>query len=70
MKCIYCQGQMEQGVAPFHISRRGYHLTLNEIPAWICRQCGEVYFDEAEVDAIQEVINAVDVKIERFAVAA
>lgn len=70
MKCMYCQGTMERGTAPFHIDRRGYHLVLDEVPAWVCSQCGEVYFDEAEVNSIQSVIRAVDEQVERLAVAA
>ena len=33
MKCLYCQGTMERGTAPFHIDRKGYHLILDTIPA-------------------------------------
>jgi YgiT-type zinc finger domain-containing protein len=51
---------MERGAAPFHINRRGYHLSLESVPAWICGQCGEAYFEEAEVKHIQSVIQAVD----------
>ena len=50
MKCMYCQGKMERGVAPFHVDRKGYHLVLDKVPAYVCRQCGEVYFAETEVD--------------------
>ena len=60
MKCLYCQGTMERGTAPFHIDRKGYHLILDTIPAWVCAQCGEAYFEEAAVEAIQQVIHAVD----------
>ena len=67
MKCMYCRGKMERGIAPFHVDRRGYHLTLDRIPAWVCTQCGEVYFDEAEVEAIQQVLLALDQQTERMA---
>ena len=70
MNCMYCRGKMERGVAPFHIDRKGYHLMLDKVPAFVCRQCGEVYFAEAEVDSIQTAIKAVDVQVERIAVAA
>ena len=60
MKCLYCQGTMERGTVPFHIDRKGYHLILDTIPAWVCAQCGEAYFEEAAVEAIQQVICAVD----------
>jgi YgiT-type zinc finger domain-containing protein len=58
---------MERGIAPFHIDRKGYHITLDRIPAWVCTQCGEVYFDESEVEAIQEVLCTLDQRIEKMA---
>ena len=60
MKCIYCQGKMKRKSAPYHIDRRGYHLVLDAIPAWVCGQCGEIYFEEAEVESIQKVIRQLD----------
>jgi YgiT-type zinc finger domain-containing protein len=60
MKCMHCQGDMKKGTAPFHIYRKGYHLTHDAVPDWVCEQCGEVYFDEPEVDSIQRIIQAVE----------
>lgn len=70
MKCMHCQGQMNKGSAPFHIDRQGYHLTLEAIPAWVCQQCGEVYFDEPEVDSIQEIIRAIEDRTKKMTIAA
>lgn len=67
MKCMYCQGKMKRGISPFHIDRKGYHLTMDKIPAWVCTQCGEAYFDEAEVEAIQEALGALDQQSEKLA---
>ena len=60
MKCMYCQGEMERASAPFHIDRKGVHLSLDRVPAWVCRQCGEPYFEEKEVNSIQAILHAVD----------
>lgn len=70
MKCIHCQGTMERSTAPFHVDRNGYHLVLDKIPAWVCGQCGEVYFEESEVDSIQTIIEAVDTQVEKLAAVA
>lgn len=70
MRCMYCQGQMERSTAPFHLDRKDYHLLFDRIPAWVCSQCGEVYFEEVEVDALQAVIRAVDEQVEKLAVPA
>ena len=70
MKCIHCQGEMEKGTAPVHIDRKGCHLMLDKVSAWICQQCGEIYFEEKEVDAIQELIKSVDEKARELALSA
>lgn len=69
MNCIHCKGDMKKGTAPFQIDRKGYHLLFDAIPAWVCTQCGEAYFDEAEVNAIQEVLQKLDKETEKLAVA-
>jgi len=35
---------------------------LDAVPAWVCEQCGEAYFEEKEVDAIQELVRSVEQK--------
>ena len=62
MKCIHCQGEMKKGMVPFHIDRKGCHVLLDNVVAWVCQQCGEAYFEENEVDAIQDLIQSVEQK--------
>jgi YgiT-type zinc finger domain-containing protein len=69
MKCMHCKGKMEYTTAPFQIDRKGYHLMLDSVPAWVCNQCGEVYFEETEVEAIQEVLKSLDERTEKLAAA-
>ena len=51
---------MKRSTAPFHVDRNGYHLVVDSVPAWVCGQCGGAYFDEREVDAIQQAIRSLD----------
>jgi hypothetical protein len=44
----------------YTINKSGYHLVIDDVPAWVCQQCGEPYFDGEEVDTIQEIVKAVD----------
>ncbi len=39
----------------------------SDVPAWVCEQCGEPLFDEKTVDAIQEVLQGVDARLEKSA---
>ncbi len=69
MKCIHCQGEMKRGAAPFHVDREGCHLLLDTVPAWVCAQCGEAYFEEKEVDAIQDLVRSLQEKAKGLALA-
>ncbi len=62
MKCMYCYATMIRQSAPFQITRPHYHVTLESIPAWTCSQCGEVYFETPEVEAIQNLIELLEVQ--------
>ena len=66
MKCLYCQGRMERGTAPFHIDRKGYHVTWDALPAWVCLQCHETYFDESDIEAMQAVIRLIERKTKKL----
>lgn len=66
MKCIHCHGEMKSATAPFHVDRHGYHLLLDTVPAWVCGQCGEAYFESREVEAIQEAIKVLDRQARRL----
>ena len=68
MNCIHCHGQMKRSKAPFHVDRNGYHLVFDTVPAWVCAQCGEAYFEEREVDAIQRAIKGLDQQAQRLVV--
>ncbi len=68
MKCVHCQGAMKRGTVPVHVDRKGCHVLLDAVPAWVCAQCGESYFDEDEVDAIQDLVESVEEKARAFVV--
>lgn len=70
MRCMHCQGTMSRSFSHFHIVREFYNLMLDEVPAWVCGQCGESYFEENEVDRIQDIIRAIEERTEKFRKAA
>jgi YgiT-type zinc finger domain-containing protein len=51
---------MRKTQAPFHADRKGYHLSLEAVPAWVCGQCREPYFDEPAVKTIQRLLRQLD----------
>ena len=60
MECMYCKGKMVRAAAPFSVTRNGYHVSWDAIPAWVCTQCGEPLFEAQEVDVIQRALESLD----------
>ena len=67
MECLYCRGELVRKRISYAVTRRGYHLIIDEVPAWVCTQCAEPLFDEETVDAIQEVLRGVDTRLKESA---
>ena len=60
MTCLHCGGDLVHASTTYAGNRKGFHLILDDVPAWICDQCGEPLFDEATVDAIQRMLRVVE----------
>ncbi|GJQ60348.1 MAG: YgiT-type zinc finger protein [Candidatus Scalindua sp. AMX11] len=60
MECFHGKGKMVKSKAPFRVDRNGYHISWDSIPAWVCTQCGEPFFEENEVNHIQKALQKVD----------
>ncbi len=70
MKCLFCSVEMEKALVSYTVDRNGYHLFIEKIPGYVCSQCGERYFNEKEVEAIQNMIKALEEKLKDVLVAA
>lgn len=57
MKCIYCEGKTQKAKVGYTVDRKGFHLYLASIPAYVCVKCKEKFFEEEEVKIIQRLIN-------------
>lgn len=60
MNCINCGGDLKWGTTPFHLDRKGVHVSLDYVPAWVCTQCGEAMFETAEVDSMQAILREIE----------
>jgi YgiT-type zinc finger domain-containing protein len=70
MKCLLCKGEMEKATVSYTVDRKGYHLFIEKIPAYVCSRCGEKYFEEKEAGAIQNMIKALEEKLQDLLIAA
>ena len=66
MECLYCKGTLVKKKVSYTATRKGYHLIIDDVLAWVCEQCGESLFDEETVDAIQDMLRAVDGRMKKL----
>ena len=59
-ECLNCKGELEWKTAPMNVDRKGYHLHWNAVPAWVCVQCGEPYFESDVLDHLQKALAVLD----------
>jgi len=70
MKCAFCPGELKKGTIPFHIDRKGIHVTFDSVPAMICQLCGQALFEASEMKTIDEVVADLDKKSKKLEKAA
>lgn len=66
MRCFPCQAELHRRTTTFIDSRKGEVLVLQDVPAWVCSQCGEPLFEEAAVEGIQTVLRTLDAQVQKL----
>lgn len=46
----------------YSANRKGYHLIIDDVPAYICDQCGEPLFSEDAVRLVQQMLRTLDAR--------
>ncbi len=75
MRCLICKSsEVKPGRTSFTIERGDMTLVLKGVPARVCGQCGEAYFDEATTKRIEEIAEklrhaGVQVAVQEYAAA-
>jgi YgiT-type zinc finger domain-containing protein len=53
MRCVICKaGDTAPGKVAVTLERRGTMVTVPDVPAEICRNCGEYYLDDAAASKV------------------
>jgi YgiT-type zinc finger domain-containing protein len=56
MTCDICGGIRERTLINYTIFYANKPVIVENVPAEVCRQCGEQYFDPATVEMLQKVV--------------
>ncbi len=58
-RCVSCRtGHLEKGTTTTTIERDDTVVVFKNVPAFVCRQCGEAYLDGKVVDRLQDEFEA------------
>ena len=59
-RCEICLAPMEQELQDYTVERAGQRLTLEEVPVWVCVQCGDMVVDEEVIEAVEELLDSIE----------
>lgn len=60
MICVICKtGTTHAGKTNTLFEREGSFVIVKDIPAVVCSQCGEAYFDEKTTDELYAKVNVI-----------
>ncbi|MBM3131024.1 MAG: type II toxin-antitoxin system MqsA family antitoxin [Chloroflexi bacterium] len=54
--CSFCDGELENGSVQHPYSWHGKIYLFENVPAQVCRQCGEKYFDAPVVGTMERAV--------------
>ena len=57
--CFFCKGDMEPAITKFIVDLDDVVVIVKNVPAMICKQCGEKAFDDATMERLEEIVNTV-----------
>lgn len=60
MRCLCCQGTVHHSTVPVKIERGRCRLEWDAVPVWVCTRCGQTYFEQHEVERINQAARAVE----------
>jgi len=55
-ECNVCHGTLKQILTTYTQQYKGRLIVVENVPAWVCEQCGETYYDPDIVERIQALI--------------
>ncbi len=61
---------MKEGRVTYTVNRKGYHLLIDDVRAWVCTQCGEPFYEGDTIEAIQEAVQEMEGPLQKVQQAA
>ena len=59
MKCFLCKGTLDKTTTKFIVDLGECVVIVKNVPAMVCRQCGEKTFDDAAMERLEKIMDTV-----------
>lgn len=57
MKCFKCNGELIEKNVNYVVNLENTIIIIKAVPAKVCSECGEQYFDDKTSENIEKIIN-------------
>jgi len=57
MNCFVCKGELKEKKVNYFVDLENTIIIIKEVPAKVCTQCGEKYFDDKTSENIEKIVN-------------
>lgn len=57
MDCFMCKGDLEEKKVNYIVDLEKTIIIIKGVPAKVCKQCGEQYFDDKTSENIEAIVN-------------
>ncbi len=57
MNCFKCEGKLIEKKVNYMVDLESTIIIIKEVPARVCTQCGEQYFDDETSENIEIIVN-------------
>lgn len=57
MECFKCRGNLTEKKVNYVVNLEKTIIIIKGVPAKVCNQCGEQYFDDETTENIEKIVN-------------
>jgi YgiT-type zinc finger domain-containing protein len=59
MNCFICKGDIEEKMVTHSVDIDSYAIVVKDVPAKVCKQCGEVWYNDAVSSQLDKILEEV-----------
>ena len=68
MTCFHCKGDTEQKLKTHAVTLDQCVIIIKNVPSLVCTQCGEVFFTDKVMEALEAIIDRLENIIKEVAI--